>query len=49
MRYAGTIHVHIPPQVRREVEKIMKNSDKTQAEAVREILVSGLKARGVEC
>ena len=49
MRYAGTVHVHIPVSVRREVAKIMKTEDKTQAEAVRELLAIGLKTRGIEC
>ncbi len=49
MRYAGTVHVHIPVSVRREVAKIMKTEDKTQAEAVRELLAIGLKTSGIEC
>ena len=49
VRYAGTVHVHIPGSVRREVEKIMKADGKTQAEAVRELLAYGLKARGIKC
>ena len=48
-RYAGTVHVHIPVSVRREVEKIMRDSDKTQAEAVREILALGVQAKRIEC
>ena len=49
VRYAGTVNVHIPPEVRRGIAKIMKAEEKTKSEALRELLAIGLKARGIKC
>jgi hypothetical protein len=48
-RFAGAVNCHIPPEVRRGIEKVQSMEKKTQSEAVRELLAIGLKARGIEC
>jgi hypothetical protein len=48
-RYAGTLNCHIPGPVRRGIMEVARLEGMNKSEAVRELLETGLRARGIEC
>ena len=48
-RYAKTLNCCIPGGIKTGIENVARIEGKNQSEAVREILETGLRAKGVEC
>jgi hypothetical protein len=48
-RFAGIIHCHVPKKTRDGIDKWAKDHDLIPAEAIRDLLQEGIKAKGIEC
>ncbi len=48
-RFAGTLNCCIPGHIKRGVLEVARIEGLNQSEAVRELLETGLRARGIEC
>ena len=46
-RFDGTINVHVPSGVKAGIVRWAEQHDQTRSEAIRDLLVEGLRAKGI--